>query len=31
MQDWANFINKPYVAITKNDKNVVPLKKVKTA
>ena len=31
MQDWANFINKSYVAITKNNKNVIPLKRVKSA
>lgn len=27
MQDWADFVNKPYVATTKNGKNVVPFKK----
>jgi integrase len=31
MQDWSNFINKPYTAITKKNKNVVPLRKKKAA
>ena len=31
MRDWSNFINKPYVAVTKEDKNVVPLRKTKSA
>jgi integrase len=31
MQDWADFMNKPYVAASTNGKNVVPLKKAKSA
>lgn len=31
MRDWSNFINKPYVEVTKNDKNIVPLRKLKSA
>jgi len=31
MQDWSKFISKPYEAVTKNDKNVVPLRKAKLA
>jgi hypothetical protein len=31
MQDWSNFINKPYVALTKKTKNVVPMREVKAA
>jgi hypothetical protein len=31
MQDWATFANQPYVATKQNDKNVIALKKVKSA
>jgi len=31
MQDWSNFINKPYTPISKKVKNIVPLKRVKSA
>jgi integrase len=31
MQDWSKFISKPYEAATKDSKNVVPLRKAKSA
>ena len=31
MQDWSNFIDKPYTAIAKNNKNVAPLRRVNKA
>jgi integrase len=31
MQDWSNFINKPYVVATKKAKNIVLLRKAKVA
>lgn len=31
MQDWAKFIERPYVALTQNGKNVVSLKELKSA
>jgi hypothetical protein len=31
MQDWANFMNKPFVITTTNDMNVVSLNRAKLA